>query len=258
MAKVRTTLSAVLAVTAIALALTACDPPGGPRVLILGDSITIEAKGSGNAAEILKGYRVDWSGVKYMTAPCNGIQVVDRLTYVPDVVVVNYSGNRGSLHENCMASERGDALAARYHQDVQTIIDRYRNGRTKVVVLGAPTRKRSLVDDNKVYDALQVVAADPANGVAFFDGGRFLTPDRTKLSRVAPCLSPRETGSKATCTGTASDKAKNYIRDSIYEHLCPNGSSLTGSCDVYSSGAVRLTLNIRDGIKAAKVPVPKP
>lgn len=247
----------LLAVATTAMALTGCKPPGDPRVLILGDSITIESKGSGNAAAILTGYQVDWSGVRYMTAPCNGLAVVKKLTYVPDVVVVNYSGNRGSLHENCMSDESGDALVARYRKDVQALIDHYRNGRTKVVVVGAPTRKRTLVDDNKIFDALRGVATAPENGVAFFDGGRFISTDRTNPSRVAPCLSPRETGSKATCTGTGAGPGNNYVRDTIYEHLCPKGSSLSGSCSVYSSGAVRLSLNLRDGIKTAKVPKPR-
>ncbi len=233
----------------LALLLAACQPPG-PHVLIFGDSLTIEAKGSGDAASILKGYWVDWSGTKYMTSPCNGIAIAKKITWTPDVVVINYAGNRGSFQDNCMAGERGDALAARYRKDVQWLIDHYRNGKTKVVVVGAPARQQTLADGNVVFDALHDLATSNANQVAFYDGGRLLTPDRTHLSRVATCLSPRETGSRC---GTSQDPKKNYIRDAEREHLCPTGGTLNGTCGMYSSGAVRLTLNLRDAIKVAKV-----
>ena len=242
-------LVAALALATTAGALSACQP-AGPRVLIFGDSLTIEAKGSGDAASILSGYAVDWSGVKYMTSPCNGIAVAKAITYVPDVVIINYAGNSGSFQENCMAGEKGQALADRYRRDVQTLISRFRNGTTKVVVMGAPARKQTLDQSNLVFTTLQSVAADPANQVGFYDGGRLLTPNRQVPTRAATCLSPRETGSRC---GTSQDPKKNYIRDAQLEHLCPTGGSIGGTCGMYSSGAVRLTLNLRDAIKVAKV-----
>jgi hypothetical protein len=240
----------VLASLAMAAgALTACQPPTGPRVVIFGDSLTIEAKGSGDAASILSGYRVDWTGTKYMTSPCNGLALARKITYVPDVVVINYAGNSGSFQDNCMAGEKGQALADRYRRDVQALISRYRNGTTKVVVLGAPARKATLAQSNLVFTTLRSLAADPANQVGFFDGGRLLTPDRNLPTRAASCLSPRETGSRC---GTSQDPKKNYIRDAQLEHLCPTGGTINGTCGMYSSGAVRLTLNIRDAIAVAK------
>ena len=246
--KLRTTAFAVLLLTCTA-ALTACKPVG-PRVLIFGDSLTIEAKGSGRAGEVLAGYRVDWSGTKYMTSPCNGLAVARKLTYVPDVVVIDYAGNRGSFQDNCMAGETGAALAARYVKDVQALIDRFRNGRTKVVVVGAPARQPALADGNLVFDALAALATAPGNAVAFFDGGRYLTPDRTLPTRAATCL-PSETGARC---GTSKDPKKDYIRDVARDHLCPLGGEIDGSCAVYSSGAYRLSLNLRDAIRSAKVP----
>jgi hypothetical protein len=247
-------LPRILLVAAVALLagglFTACQPPTGPRVVIFGDSLTIESKGSGDAASILSGYRLDWSGTKYMTSPCNGIAYAKKLTYVPDFVIINYGGNSGSYQENCMNGEHGQALADRYRADITTLIGRFRNGTTKIVVVGAPTRKPTQADTNLVFTTEKAVAADPANGVGFFDGGRFITPNRTSTSRFAACLSPRETGSRCGTSGTA---GKNYIRDAWHEHLCPNGGQIDGSCTVYSSGAVRLTLNFRDGLKVAKV-----
>ena len=240
-------LLVALAVATVAVGLSACQPK--PRVLVLGDSLTLEAKGSGQASFWLSDYAIDWQGTSYMSAPCNGLAVARKVTYVPDVVVINYAGNRGSFQNNCMAWETGPALAERYRADVQAIIDRFRNGTTKIVVVGAPTRRRSMADDNVVFDALAQVAADPANGVAFFDGGRWITPNRTQTTRAATCLS-LETGDRC---GTSQDPTKNYIRDSEHEHLCPLGGSLDGSCGMYSSGAVRLTLNLADGIRAARV-----
>ncbi|MCU1371576.1 MAG: hypothetical protein JWO77_2770 [Ilumatobacteraceae bacterium] len=238
-----------LAVLGLASGLfTACQPPTGPRVLIFGDSLTIESKGSGDSASILSGYRVDWTTTKYMTSPCNGIAAAKKVTYVPDVVVINYAGNSGSFQENCMNGEQGQALADRYRKDVQTLISRYRNGTTKIVILGAPARKQTLAQSNLVFTTLQSLAADPANQVAFYDGGRLITPNRVP-TRAATCLSPRETGDRC---GTSADPKKNDIRDAQLEHLCPTGGTINGSCGRYSSGAVRLTLNIRDAIKIAK------
>jgi hypothetical protein len=247
-------LAVALAAAPVALALTACQPPG-PRVLIFGDSLTIEAKGSGDPAHTMAGYALDWSGVKYMTAPCNGLAVAKAIGYVPDVVVINYAGNRGSFQDNCMDGETGQALADRYRTDVQALIDRFRNGTTKVVIVGAPARKATLDDGNLVFTTLQALAADPANRVAFFDGGRFLTPDRRVVPRTATCLSPRETQG-GTC-GTSSP-GRNVIRDAALEHLCPTGGTIGGTCGTYSSGAIRLALNLRDGIKAAKRPFLSP
>jgi hypothetical protein len=244
----RTTVLSVVAAAAIATLLASCQPQG-PRVLVFGDSITIESRGSGEAASIMKDYAVDWAGVKYMTAPCNGLAIARTISYVPDIVVINYAGNKGSFQDNCMKGESGQALADRYRRDVQALIDRYRNGKTKIVIVGAPARKRSLAEGNLIFTTLKSLAGASNNQVAFFDGGRFITPDRTLTTRAATCL-PRETGAKC---GTSQDPRKNYIRDVDHEHLCPTGGTLNGTCGMYSSGAVRLSLNLRDGMQQAKV-----
>ncbi|MGN6696248.1 MAG: hypothetical protein ACTHN0_18870 [Aquihabitans sp.] len=241
-------LLVALTLAASAAALTACQPPTGPRVLIFGDSITIESKGSGDFASILSGYRVDWTGTMYMSAPCNGIALAKKVTYVPDVVVINYAGNAGSFQDNCMAGEKDQVLADRYRKDVQALISKYRNGKTKIVIVGAPARKATLAQSNLVFTTLQSLAADPANQVGFFDGGRFITPNRTAPGRTAACLSPRETEG-----GTCPSSGRSMIRDAGIEHLCPTGGTIGGTCGQYSSGAVRLTLNFRDAIPKAKV-----
>lgn len=228
---------------------TACQPPTGPRVVVFGDSLTVEAKGSGEIGSILPGHRLDWTGTMYMSSPCNGLALARKVTYVPDVVIINYAGNRGSFKDNCMAGETGDALATRYRKDVQALIDRYRNGVTKIVVVGAPARQATLQQSNLIFATLQSLATSSKNRVAFYDGGRLLTPDRNAPTRAATCLSPRETGTRC---GTSQDPKKNYIRDAQLEHLCPTGGTVDGTCRTYSSGAVRLALNFRDAIKVAK------
>lgn len=244
---------AALAISATAAgALSACQPTN-PRVVIFGDSITVESKGSGDWRTILSGYEVDWSGTRFMTAPCNGRTYARNLRYVPDVVIINYSGNRGSFNENCMSGETGDALVARYRADVQALIDRFRNGKTKVVIVGAPARQGNLAEGNAIFNDLRTLANAATNRVGFYDGGRLITPNRV-LSREADCLSPRETGTAGRC-GTAPGGTRNLIRDSKLDHLCPLGGALDGTCNVYNSGAVRLSLNFRDAIPVAKVPV---
>ncbi|HWJ98621.1 MAG TPA: hypothetical protein VNQ33_10710 [Acidimicrobiales bacterium] len=242
-------LLAALALVTAAGSVTACQPPTGPRVLIFGDSITIESKGSGDFASILAGYRVDWTGTMYMSAPCNGIALAKQVTYVPDVVIINYAGNSGSFKDNCMAGEKDQALATRYRKDVQALVSKYRNGKTKIVIVGAPARKPTLAQSNLVFTTLQSLAADPANQVGFFDGGRLITPNRSAPARAAACLSPRETNGRCGTAGAG----KNTIRDAQLEHLCPTGGTIGGTCGTYSSGAVRLTLNFRDAIPKAKV-----
>lgn len=249
MARTARLLLVALALAGSAGTLTACQPPTGPRVVIFGDSLTIESKGSGDAASILSGYRVDWTGTMYQSAPCNGIALAKEVAYVPDVVVINYAGNSGSFKYNCMGGERDQALADRYRKDVQTLISRYRNAKTKIVIVGAPARKATLTQSNLVFTTLQSVAADPANQVGFFDGGRFITPNRGAPARTAACLSPRETQGRCGTGGAG----RNTIRDAQLEHLCPTGGTIGGTCGTYSSGAVRLTLNFRDAIAKAKV-----
>lgn len=250
MNRIARALRAVLASATLLVALTACQPPPkGARVLIYGDSITIEAKGAGDAATLLRDYRVDWTGTKYMTAPCNGIAISKDIGYVPDVVVINYSGNNGSFQGNCMNGEKGEALAARYEKDVQTLINTYRNGRTRIVVVGAPTRRPHLADGNLVFSRLKALAEKPSNDVAFFDGGRHITPNRNATTREMACL-PSEKGNRC---GTNKAGTRNYVRDERHDHLCPTGGRLNGTCNMYSSGSVRLTMNLLDGIRWSKV-----
>ena len=61
--------------------LTACEAP--PRVLIYGDSLTVESQGSGDWASILQGYAVDWTGdgvsIRYGLSPKIDADKVIRL-----------------------------------------------------------------------------------------------------------------------------------------------------------------------------------
>ena len=150
----------VVVIVAAVPGLSACDP-ARPRVLVYGDSLTVEAWGAGDSASILSRYDVDWYGARFMTAPCNALALTSRVRYRPDVVVINYSGNHGSYLDNCMAGETGQALAERYARDVQTLIDRYRNGTTRIVIIGAPARRPELANANAVFFTMVALAVDP-------------------------------------------------------------------------------------------------
>lgn len=225
---------------------TACEPdtspPANARVLVLGDSLSVEAKGSGEAFR-LNPYRMDWSGAVFGTAPCNGIAKLPAINYTPDVVVV-YSGNNGSMVGNCMNSENGAALAARYTADVNTIINHFDNGTTRIVIVGAPVRMDRKADTDGVFDAMQALAAN--RGVAFYDGGQNISPNR--IYKNPAFCNPFET----TC-GTAG-AGKNIIRSADRVHFCPEGGSLSGACASYNSGAVRYTEAIKAGIAVSAKP----
>jgi hypothetical protein len=231
----------------LAVSLTSCQP-AGPRVLVLGDSLTVEVKASQKAVHWMTpaGASIDWSGSLFMSAPCNGLAALAKLNYVPDVVIVNYSGNNGSFTDNCMAGETGTALVNRYLADYGKIGQRVHNGHTRLVIVGAPARKPILADSNAVFTALQKWAGQ--HHLPFVDGGEYITPGR-KLSRTAACLK-RETGAACGSAGPG----RNIIRDPQEEHLCAGDITIVGTCGVYSSGAVRLGIMLGQAITVAKVP----
>ncbi len=237
------------------LALAACDPappPQGARVIIYGDSITKEAFGSGALYFWAGRYQVtDHSS--FMAIPCqfDGATALDAAT-VPDVVVFNFAGNAGSFNEHCMDGTPLNLVWARYYNDLKAQILRFRNGHTRVALVGSPYRPETNYaggnTSNEVFVAMQALAND--TGVTFIDGGRDISPYRQPFT-VAPCLGAIEYG--ANC-GTAGP-GYNLIRDNQVEHLCPvPAQPLLGTCQIYSSGSVRLTFALLDGIDKSTVP----
>lgn len=222
----------------------AAAPAKGATVLVLGDSLTAEAHLSGESTTRLADYRVDWSGSLFGSAPCNGLATARSTRYRPDVVVVAYSGNAGSMVKNCMNNESGAALTRRYVTDVEAIIDRFAHSRTRVVIVGAPVRMDRRADADAIFRALRSLAA--RSGVAFVDGGRTITPGRT-FRASGRCL-PGE----ARC-GNARPGA-NVLRSGDRVHFCPTGPDFFGNCSTYSSGAVRYTEALGAGIRASKAP----
>ncbi|MCU1454258.1 MAG: hypothetical protein JWN46_2404 [Acidimicrobiales bacterium] len=240
---------ALLAVPLLALGLTGC-APDGPTVLVLGDSITAEVHASPEASYWLAQTttHVDWAGTLFMSSPCNGLQAVRQLKYVPDVVIINYAGNHGSFTQNCMNGETGKALVDRYLADIGAIGRLLKNGHTRISLVGAPARQERHVNSEDVYNAMAGFAHD--HHLTFIDGGAYITPGRV-MSRTGPCLR-RETGQYCGAAGPG----RNYIRDEALVHLCPGPIDVYGRCDYYSSGAVRLAIQFQAAIDQAVKPRP--
>ncbi len=239
----------------VLLALSACDPappPQGARVIVYGDSIAKEAFGSGNLDFWAGRYQVT-DHTSFMAVPCefDGATSYDAAT-VPDVVVFNFSGNGGSFVDDCMNGTPPNLVWARYYNDLKAQISKFRNGHTRVVLVGGVYRPHTDYPggntSNETFAAMQALARDL--GVAFVDGGKDITPYRAAYVS-APCLPYIEQGGNC---GTAGPGA-NLIRDNEIEHLCPlPANALLGTCNMYASGSVRLALAIELGIEQSKVP----
>ncbi|MCU1483810.1 MAG: hypothetical protein JWN67_556 [Actinomycetia bacterium] len=239
---------ALVALPLLGATLTACTPPP-PRVLVLGDSISSEVRASSEATHWLdqSSNNVDWSGTRFMSAPCNGLRALRDLKYVPDVVIINYIGNNFSFSENCMNGEQGQALVDRYLRDLGAIGRALKNGHTRISIVGSPAHAAHRADSDAIFTAYKKFATD--HHLTFVDGGAYLTPDRVPV-RTAACLK-RETGRYC---GTTGGPGRNIIRDKDLEHLCPGPIDVYSRCQSYSSGAVRLGIQFGVAIDKAVLP----
>ena len=113
--------------------------------------------------------------------------------------------------------------------------------------MGGPYRPRTDYPggnvSNDVFAAMRQLAQD--TGVAFVDGGKDITPYRVGYT-TARCLPGIETGDRCGTAGPG----RNQIRGTQVEHLCPYPANVfLGTCNIYSSGSVRLALAILGGIE---------
>jgi hypothetical protein len=145
-----------------------------------------------------------------------------------------------------MEGEAGAALTARYVADITAIVRHFDNGRTRIVLVGAPVRMDIRADADAVFVAVRNLAS--RLGVTFVDGGANLTPGRT-FRATGACLADER-----TC-GTAG-RGRNVLRSDDRVHFCPGrGPELSGACPGgYSSGAVRYTRNLLTAINLSSVP----
>lgn len=112
------------------LALSGCEPPAPRKVLVVGDSLSVESQDA--IRERIPGARVL---ARTGSAPCSMIDEAVSVAKGYDVVVLAFSGN-GSFLAPCMRGNDGQRLGVAYENSYQRYADRI--GRGKIRMAMAP------------------------------------------------------------------------------------------------------------------------
>jgi hypothetical protein len=205
------------------------------RVVLVGDSIALEA--SPYFEERVDGLDL----VEHLligTAPCDwpidGLGVEEG-----DLVVVSFTGNSRTpcMSDGAGGQLQGDAVAAKYEDDVRSLVDGIRVRGADVLLVGQPERGPGTTSIGPVagINAVYRTLAEE-DGVSFVDAGAALETEDGAYAGDLPCLpSEKECG----------PSGRNVVRNPDGVHLCPQ--SHFGPCPVYASGAFRFA----DAIVAA-------
>jgi len=131
---------AVIVVVAVALLRQPPDEPGG-RVVLYGDSLSLEARGAFTEA------LTDTSGADVRVqalagaSPCDALGAMQQdVADPPDVAVIQFVGNNASPCTRGPGGEEltGDALAARTEADVRAAVELFAAAGSRVVLVGGP------------------------------------------------------------------------------------------------------------------------
>lgn len=232
----------VLVVAAVAFRRPPGTPGAGDRVILYGDSLSVES--GGPFVEAMR-RSTDAEVVTRAlpgTAPCDAYDAMvadmaDPATR-PDVVVIQYTGNNAT---DCTQGPDGEpltgpALAQRYATDTAAAVELFATQGVRVVVAGTvdapglPGDAEGLIDDEYLRIVTQWAGRDigrvryaPAGETVEGDGGAFVD--------TLPCLSG-ETEADG-CQG-----GQIVVRSPDRIHFCPVVTDDL-ACPDYSSGAER-------------------
>ena len=227
----------VVAAVVVAVVVVLRDPVD--RVVLLGDSIAEET--APYLEQDVKGLDV----VEHVyggTAPCDWS--VDELKVGDgDLVVVSFTGN--SLTP-CMSDGKGgylqgDALVAKYEDDLTALVDGIGKLGAGVLLVGQPERGPNApgIDDVRgINDVYRTLAE--GDGVSFVDAGAAVETDDGAFAPDLPCLPDEQ---------ECGPSGRNAVRNPDGVHLCPKTHE-AGPCPVYSSGAFRFAEAIADAIES--------
>jgi hypothetical protein len=208
------------------------------RVVLLGDSIAVEA------APYLEDDVDGLDVIEHVyggTAPCDW-SVDDLGVGRGDLVVVSFTGNSRTpcMSDGAGGHLEGDAVAAKYQDDLGTLVDGIRQTGAQVLLIGQPERgpNATIIEGvggiNAVYRAL----ADE-EGVSFVDAGAAVETEDGAYAADLPCLDGEQ---------ECGPSGRNAVRNADGVHLCPQEHF--GECPVYSSGAFRFAGAIAEAIKS--------
>lgn len=209
----------------------------GPRVLLYGDSLLVEAHDAFQATAKQDGASaiLDESGAG--GAPCNYLPDVPNVVknFHPTIAIIAFSGNTPA----CMA---GRDLIDGYQEDVTEMIDILASAGVAVRLVETPARFYVDPVDADGRTALgrlwqQLAATFPDTKVvradlAVTDHGRFVT--------VLPCERAEKCGPDGLIT----------VRGPDGVHFCPTPDTVTRRCEGYSPGAHRYGVAIAQGALA--------
>jgi hypothetical protein len=232
----------VLVVTAVVFRRPPGTPGAGERVILYGDSLSVEAGGPFVEAMRVATDAEVVTRAQPGTAPCDAYEAMaadmaDPATR-PDVVVLQYTGNNAT---DCVAGPGGEgltgpALAQRYATDMAAAVELFATRGVRVVVAGTvdapglPGDAEGLIDDEYLRivtqwagRAIGMVRYAPAGEQVEGEGGAFVD--------TLPCR-PGETAAEG-CDG-----GRIVVRSPDGIHFCPVVTDDL-ACPDYSSGAER-------------------
>jgi hypothetical protein len=212
-------------------------PSQPPKVIIYGDSLTLEAWPTFKA--VVEDHRVALAVRQAVggSAICDFFDKMeaDKEALLPTVVVLSFVGNDNM--RPCLQGRPG-TLLDKYREDAQHAIDIWKARGVQVYLVGTPPRvvggstPESPDANREMYFPLAV-----NNGVGYIDAGHSVFNPSGFYQYHMPCL-PDE-GPQHGC-GAGGLNGLIQVRAPDGLHFCPtwNGDP-NGNCSVYASGARR-------------------
>ncbi len=207
-------------------------------VYYYGDSLAHEAAGPFAAAVERSGAATVARRTFPGTAPCDWeYDVPEAAAAHPAAVVLAFSGNDAT---RCMTGRLGThppaaEVADTYVHDLNVIIGKLGAG-PRIYLIAAPEGRNYPAVINggpEIDNAMRTVAAEHPNTVYVDAGAAIETPSGTYTATMS--CQPHETAADGCRGGQIRVRARDGL------HFCPteSGPSMSGNCDVYSSGANR-------------------
>ena len=241
-------LVVVVAVAAVALRRPPGPPGAGERVVLYGDSLSVEAAPAFTAAVD----EATEAEVRVRSVP--GIAPCDLLDEIradladparrPDVAVLQFAGNNAT---DCIAPTPGEPapederltgaeLAGRYATDVRGAVEAFAAAGTRVVIAGPPPtpglpgEAGDLIEDEYLRIVTEWAGRDIGR-VRYADAGATVTEDGEYVDTL-PCADGE--GAEQGC-----EDGRIVVRTPDRIHFCPTELTDDLVCPVYSSGAER-------------------